>query len=39
MGQITNKEIGALLILMAGAIAVTGHNGWGWFLFAALFTL
>jgi len=26
-------------IVVAGAVAISGHDGWGWFLFAAVVLL
>lgn len=35
-----NKQtVGAILVVAAAAIAISGHSGWGWFLLLALFTL
>lgn len=30
--------IAALCVIGAIAVAATGHDGWGWFLFAAVIT-
>jgi hypothetical protein len=35
--QLTIKHMGIIMCLvLAGIIAATGHDGWGWFLFCAL---